>query len=145
MNSVPRVAPRGILLAVALAWCAGLLSASACAQGIGVPGIGMPGVGGSMGIMPQRQGPMAGGASGVPGQMNPRMGGSGFRPGQGPGMAAPNYGRSRGTAFVGTPRDASSLSSMAGGGMIQRSGQGVANMSRAVGVPGAGNVGRSNR
>jgi hypothetical protein len=145
MNSVPRVAPRGILLAVALAWCGGLLSASASAQGIGVPGIGMPGVGGSMGYMPQRQGPMAGTAGGVPGQMNPRMGGSGFRPGQVPGMGAPSYGQSRGTALIGTPRNASAFSGMAGGGMIQRSSDGVANMNRAVGVPGVGNVGRGNR
>jgi len=141
MNTVLRSAIRGMFFAVALAWCGGWLSASASAQGIGVPGIGMPGAGGSMGYMPQRQSPMAGGGGGMPGQMNPRMSGGGFRPGQGAGMAAPAASRSRGAAFTGVPMNASQLSGQAGGGMIMRSSQQMSGMSRGVGVPGVGNVG----
>jgi hypothetical protein len=136
MHTVLHVGPRGMLLTGALACCVGLLSASASAQGIGVPSVGS-----SMGHMPQRQGPMAGGGIGVPGQMNPRIAGGGMRPGLPPGgMGAAGYGQSRGAAFGG-PRNASAYSGMAGGGMIQRSSQQMSGMSRAVGVPGVGNVG----
>ena len=132
---------RGAFLAVVSAGCAGLLSGSVLAQGIGMPGMGMPGVGNPAMNLPQRQGPMVGGgAGGVPGQMNQSMGG-GFRAGQGPGISAPAASRGRGTAFLGMPMSASQLSSQAGGGMIMRSGQRMSGMSRAVGVPGVGNVG----
>jgi hypothetical protein len=140
MHSVLHVGPRGMLLRGALACFVGLFSASASAQGVGVPGIGMPGVGGSMGYMPPRQGPMmGGGAGGVPGQMNPRMSGGGFRPGQGAGMGAPNASRSRGAGFAGVPQNAAGFSGMANGGMIMRSGQQMSGMTRFA--PGVGNVG----
>jgi hypothetical protein len=126
-----------LLRIIALACRVGLLSASASAQGIGVPGAGS-----SMGYMPQRQGPMmGGGVGGVPGQMNPPMSGGGFRPGQGAGMGSPASSRSPGTAFMRMPRNAAGFSGQAGGGMIQRSSQQMSDMRRAVVVPGVGNVG----
>jgi hypothetical protein len=137
MHTVLHVGPRGMLLRIiALAWCVGLLSASVSAQGIGVPGVGS-----SMGYMPQRQGPMmGGGAVGVPGQMNPRMSGGGFRPGQGSGMGAPASSRSRGSGFMGMPQNVAGFSGQAGGGMVMRSSKQISGMSRAVVVPGLGNV-----
>jgi hypothetical protein len=134
---------RGAVLAVVSAGCAGLLSGSVLAQGIGMPGMGMPGVGNPAMNLPQRQGPMVGGgAGGVPGQMNPRIGGAGMRPGVGVGMPAPNMGGSRGAAFAGVPQSAAGFSGMARGmGGAGMTGQNMSNMNRNVVVPGIGNVG----
>jgi hypothetical protein len=143
MTTAFRFAIRGAFLAVVSAGCAGLLSGSVLAQGIGMPGMGMPGVGNPAMNLPQRQGPMAGGgAGGVPGQMNPRIGGVGARPGVSGGMPTPTMGRSRRAGFAGVPQSAAGFSGMARGmGGAGMTGQNMSNMSRAVVVPGIGNVG----
>jgi hypothetical protein len=145
MATIFRRVIRGALLSVACAGCVVLLAGAVNAQGVGMPGIGVPGagIGNPTRNLPQRQTPMAGGgAGGVPGQMNQRMGGAGMRPGQGPGFAAPAGNRSRGAGFAGVQTSASAYSGMARGGGIQRSSQGMSNISRNVGAPGLGNVGR---